>query len=253
MNTIEFFDANVTLGLENVVPRGRYVDRATLKRRLTECRITGGLAVHNAAVEGDPVDGNALLMTSLHELDGFVPAWSVLPFSTGEMGDREELRRSLAENAVRALLFYPAAHKYSPEEWLCGDLFDLCAHMRMPVFTRMENDLSWDQLARMLSEHPELRVVLRNCSYSSARNLYRLLVRHRHLYIESSRFFPFGGIEDVVRRFGAERLVFGSGAPTYSPGAAITPILTADIEDTQRRLIAGETLRKLIGDIRYDA
>jgi hypothetical protein len=47
--------------------------------------------------------------------------------------------------------------------------------------------------------------------------------------------------------------VFGSETPLLSPGAAVTPILTASISGQDKERIAGDKLRELVEGIRHDA
>jgi predicted TIM-barrel fold metal-dependent hydrolase len=77
--------------------------------------------------------------------------------------------------------------------------------------------------------------------------------RFENLRVQSGRFSPFGGMEDVVRRFGVHRLLFGSGAPRYSPGAAVAMVMLAELDEASKARIAGGNLLELMERIRYDA
>jgi predicted TIM-barrel fold metal-dependent hydrolase len=78
------------------------------------------------------------------------------------------------------------------------------------------------------------------------RNLYPLLERHSNLYLETSTYMVHRGIEEFVRLFGAERLLFGSRYAAYAPGAAVAGLMYAEISDRNRRLIAGDNARRLL-------
>jgi hypothetical protein len=256
---IRYVDANVTLGVGNVVLRGRPVGSRHTLERLLECGVREALVAHNAAVEGDPVSGNELLGRALRETDvasaGLTlhPAWVLLPPSAGELGTVEELRAKLESSRVQAVLLYPEMHNYSISEWSCGPIYELCEAMRMPLFTRLNLDFGFDALHTLLSNHPGLRLVLRNADYRMLRNVYRLFDLFENLAVESGRYSAFGGIEEVVRRWGAGRLVFGSGAPLFSAGAAVGMVALADIDEASKRRIAGGNLLSLMEGIRYHA
>jgi hypothetical protein len=256
---IRFIDANVTLGVENVVFQGRSLGSRQTLDRLAECGIAEALVAHNAASEGDPVSGNELLSRTLGESDIVASgvtlhrAWVLVPLAAGEMGSAEELRVRLQAGRVRAALLYPEMHSYSGAEWSCGAVYDLCEAMRIPLFTRLGLDFGYDALHTLLSNHPDLRLVLRNCDYRMPRNIYRLFDLFENLAVESGRYSAFGGIEDVVRRWGPGRLVFGSGSPGFSAGAAVSMVTLADIGDEARKRIAGGNLLSLMEGIRYHA
>lgn len=259
MAGIRYIDANVTLGVENVVFQGRALGSRNTLDRLAECGIAEALVAHNAAVEGDPVSGNGLLSRTLGERDIVAAgltlhaAWALVPFATGEMGSVEELRARLEASSVRAVLLYPEMHSYSGAEWCSGEVYELCEAMRMPVFTRLSLDFGYDALHTLLTNHPGLRLVLRNCDYRMPRNIYRLFDLFENLAVESGRYSAFGGIEDVVRRWGPGRLVFGSGSPGFSAGAAVGMVALADVGEEARKRIAGGNLLSLMEGIRYHA
>jgi hypothetical protein len=256
---IRYVDSYVTLGVENVVFQGRPIGSRQTLDRLAECGVAEALVAHNAAVEGDPATGNRLLSRDLadHELSvaGVLlhPAWVLTSLSAGDLGSPEELRRRLGANRVRAAFLYPEMHGYSGSEWSCGELYGLLESMQMPLFTRLGTDFGWDGLHTLLTNHPRLRLVIRNCDYRMPRNIYRLFDLFEHLAVESGRYSAFGGIEEIVRRWGAGRVVYGSGAPGFSPGAAIAMVALADVGEEARRMIAGGNLLSLMDGIRYDA
>lgn len=254
MSAIAFFDANVSVGSRKVVFAGQDPAPADVFARLAECGIAESLVHHAAAVEDNPVTGNALLADALRGAAGAHPAWALLPFTTREQGSPEQLRRALKEHGVKAALVYPAAQGFSGAEWCAGPLYALLERMRMPTFVRFNPaDYSWNELHDLLVAHPGLPVILRNASYGIDRTVYALLEQCPNLSIETAKYLPFRGIEEIVRRFGPGRLVFGSEAPVLSPGAAVASILTAAIPDEDRAMIAGDNLRRLVGGIAYDA
>ena len=254
MKPIRFFDANVAVGPRKVISWGQPVAAADVFSRLRECGIEEALVFHTTAVENHPAVGNARIAEEIRGIPGAWPVWAMLPFTTNELGDEASLRRAMKDAGVKAVLVYPADHLYCGAEWCCGDLYDMLEDMRMPVFTRFSPaDFTWTELAGFLSAHPKLPVVLRGVNYQVDRSAYRLLEKHPNLHIETARYLVFSGIEEVVRLFGSRRLVFGSEAPLLSPGAAVTPILTASIADADKERIAGDNLRELVQGVRYDA
>jgi hypothetical protein len=258
MPDIEFFDAHVAIGPRKVIFPGQDRPSADAFPRLAECGITAALVHHNAAVEDNPVTGNAMLMETLRGpgiqgLNDVHPVWAVLPFTTNEQGSSDELRRALKAAGVKGVLLYPAAQGFSPAPWCSGTLYELLEAIRMPTFVRFNpQDFTWNELHDLLAAHPRLPVILRGVSYAIDRVLYALLERFPNLSVETAKYLPFRGIEEVVRRFGPGRLVFGSEAPYLSPGAAVAPILSAAITDTDKRAIAAGNLRRLVGGITYE-
>jgi predicted TIM-barrel fold metal-dependent hydrolase len=64
--------------------------------------------------------------------------------------------------------------------------------------------------------------------------------------VEISGYQGLHSIAATVRRFGPERLLFGTHMPLFTPGAAIAAVTYADISETERALIAADNLHRLL-------
>ena len=65
--------------------------------------------------------------------------------------------------------------------------------------------------------------------------------------IDLAGFDPTAGVvEMAVRELGARRILYGSDVPGRSFASQLAKVLGADISDTDRRLILGENLRRLL-------
>ena len=63
-------------------------------------------------------------------------------------------------------------------------------------------------------------------------------------------FGLFAGLEDFTQRFGAERLIFGTGLPEFAGSGCVAQLLYAEIDDAQKQLIAGGNLKRIMGGIK---
>ena len=89
--------------------------------------------------------------------------------------------------------------------------------------------------------------MLTGVPFRFSRQVYALLAETSNVYIETSAFQLHGGIEDVCARFGARRLLFGSAAPHFDPAPSVMAIRYAGISQEEKTMIAGGTLRALLG------
>uniref|UniRef100_UPI00262BE200 amidohydrolase family protein n=1 Tax=Haloactinopolyspora sp. TaxID=1966353 RepID=UPI00262BE200 len=143
-----------------------------------------------------------------------------------------------------------SAHRFLLADWVVGPLLDELAQAGIPLaldfhlFRRAEPP--WQVLHELLRDHPELKVILMEIQGRNNRTLYPLLERHHNVYVQTAGFNVHRGIEDFVERFGAERMVFGSGYPERSMGAARFHLETADISAADKQRIAAGTLRSLL-------
>jgi predicted TIM-barrel fold metal-dependent hydrolase len=97
------------------------------------------------------------------------------------------------------------------------------------------------------TEHLGAPVVLLGGHYTQLGDCLAAMQRWPHLYLETSRLAQFRGVETVVRCVGADRLVFGSGAPARPVAAALNAVLAADVRDAERRAILADNAHRLFG------
>ena len=69
---------------------------------------------------------------------------------------------------------------------------------------------------------------------------------------ETAGYLVDGGIEEFCKRYSAGRLVFGSGYPDNSSGAAMLALKHADISEADRQAIASKNLQRLLAEARME-
>ena len=248
MEKIRYFDCSCVLGRRTVRNPGSFFKTEELVRKMGYYGVENALVYHSMAKEYNPAVGNQLLMEEIKNYTSLQGVWVVLPHHTGEFPEPSELRNELREKNIKAVRIYPGHCGFSLSEWSCGEMFSMLEECRIPLMIDL-NQISWDGLHGVLSSHPEMRLILTDVHYGIGRNLFPLLKIFEHLYVETIGYKDLNGIEEVCGRFGAERLIFGSGSPEYSEGAAISMISYAGISHDEKRKIAGENLEKLLGGV----
>jgi predicted TIM-barrel fold metal-dependent hydrolase len=152
----------------------------------------------------------------------------------------------LNKNKIRAVTMYPETQSYSPAEWCCGEVYD--ALEKAGVLLILEApEISYDAVAAVLEKHPKLNILYTYTHYGQTRYCYALLRRFPNLYLDTAHVRSHFAIEDMCRRYGANRILFGAGMPEYSPAVAVTLLTYAKISDDEKRMIARGNLERLLG------
>ena len=247
MAKVPFFDCNTSVGRAGYPHLADNQDAAGLEREMEIAGIEEALVSHVVAREGHPPLGNALLEKEIAGRPNLHPVWVLLPHHTGEMPPPDELLAEMREKGVKAARLYPgrARHSFSLADWCCGPLLDVLDAARLPLLLDIEV-VSWEDVFALLNRYQRLPVVVSNCSYRHNRFLYPLWERFDNLYVETCRFLGAGTVEDVVRRFGAGRLLFGSNMPQYTGTAIVARITYADIPPGDKEAIASGNLKRLL-------
>ncbi len=95
---------------------------------------------------------------------------------------------------------------------------------------------------------PELPLVLTEVTWSNFSRVLDLLQRRENILIETSWLHTTGVLELLVRHFGAERVVFGTGYRSHQ-GAAIAALVRADLSERERSLIGSGNFERLLGRV----
>lgn len=253
MEKLRFFDCNSYFGMRKLMLPGSFHTKEELLSRMERYGIDKALVHHAFARELDPAIGNARLMEEISGEDKLVPAWMIMPHHTGEFPDPDTLADMMKKDGVRAAVMLPSLGYYyfSTKDWNCGALFTMLEEARIPLFMAMHNfDPNFENLHDILRAHPRLRLVLTNVTYRVARNIYPLMNLFDNLHIETFGFKTQDGIADLCHRFGAERVLFGSGMPEASGAGAVAMVTYADLTFEEKQLVAAGNLERLLGGVK---
>ncbi len=247
--TIQFFDCNAQIGRYGVRHPEAFTTADELMKEMEYIGIAEALVYHSMAKEYAPSAGNEMLF---REIEGkpLHPCWVVMPHHTNEMPPPDELLKQMKEKGVRALRAFPNLHQFRLSEWCAGELLEMIEANNIPLFLDMDQT-SWEDVARMLEEHPRMNLILLRTSYRIDRYIYPLFDKYEGLRIELATYQVNFGIEEICKRFGAHRLLFGTGLPFTEAGPSIAQIAYANISDDEKAMIAGGNLRKLMQGVGF--
>ena len=102
------------------------------------------------------------------------------------------------------------------------------------------------ELAELARRHPDITFVCVHAGGEWEKGI-RAVRDCGNVVVETSGFDPTAGfIEMAVRELGANRIIFGSHAPSRSFGTELAKILGANISEADKILIMGENFRRLL-------
>jgi len=211
--------------------------------------IARALVYANVAADlGKLPEANRIVADTARAEPRFLPAFSLgVHAYEGSPAPGDYLAEMRACGA-RAAWLWPQAGGFWP--WLVGGLLAMCSETRVPLFVHAEN-VGPDDVHRLCEEFPDLRLVLAGVPYGADVWLYPLVRRHENLRVCLGHFYiPSGGPRRFLEHFPAERLLFGSGLPKFSPGGLIGHVMYADLDDEAREKIMGGNLARLLSEAR---
>ncbi len=133
-------------------------------------------------------------------------------------------------------------------------IYRLCADAHLPILLHAGDDrydfTNPNRMENVLKNNPDLTVI---CAHMGGYTVWdeasKRLAKYPNLMVDSSSstlyFTPEFGHE-LVRRYGAERVMFGSDFPYNRPSEELERLLKFDLTDEEYRLILGENAKKLL-------
>ncbi len=247
---LSFLDCNLWIGRPRSSEFVTGFDLASLRQRIKRYQIRGGVVSHFAAKEYGPVWGNERLLEAIDGTD----LWAGI-ILVPEIFDPKESGRTYLADAIsrgaRLARVFPLSHNFGLSDWCSGALLQALAGNHVPL-TIWHTEVSWDAIHSLCGSYPNLTVILEGTPQKilyHTRRFYPLLEQHPNLKLELHNFVNYLGIEDIVGRFGARCLVFGSYMPVYDPNAVMMQVTHARISDEDKALIAGQNLADLIAGV----
>jgi hypothetical protein len=253
-----FFDCDCLVGrpkkpLEGTA-KGIVPDVADLASEMKRLGIARALVRHRACIEATPESGNDMLLEEIRGHANLVPAWHLSPDGIEGQWDPAAAVKDMLARGVRAAWTLAQGRDAAPfllDPWCAGELLAALQTHHVPLLLS-SSDVPPNTLHDLLEAFPRLPVVLLDLPrHGRSQPLYRLMTLHDNLLLcLSPGYSVHEGIEDLCRRFGARRLLFGSGYPLYEGGAAVAMLTYAEIPDADRRAIAGENLQRLLDEVK---
>jgi predicted TIM-barrel fold metal-dependent hydrolase len=163
-----------------------------------------------------------------------------------------EIRR-LTGLGLKGIKLHPDMQKFNIDDDRMMDIYALLEG-RLPVIFHT-GDYRYPfshpaRLARVLDNFPGLCVVAAHFGGWSVFDLALEYFRDRRCYLDVSSAIPFLGKKrsaELIRIYGAERILFGSDYPMWDPGYCLQDFLTLDLTDAERELILYKNALEILG------
>lgn len=156
---------------------------------------------------------------------------------------QEDLRRCTEEHGMEMIRLYPGYHGYALDDPSSVKLLEQAAAKNLPVqiVAEMENartqnplmqvkPVDFKPLAAVLKHLPELRVMVLNANATMAQTTLRGL---DNVWLDIAMIEGVAGVENLLKQWSQDRLVFGSHAPFFYPESSILKLQESELSETE--------------------
>ena len=248
MEELFFFDCNCQVG-ESLMGLTSFANVADLFSEMDYYGVKSALIRH-VNIERTALLSNQLIVDFMQEdkNNRLFGCWSILPSQCNELPKTDDFFAEMKKNRIAALTLSPFEHRYVPCQLTLGKILDAATERKIPILLDAFAG-RWDDLYAFLKEFPDLYCIYleKVGKWGSDRNIRPLLENYENFHFEISGYWVPGGVYDLVKKYGAERILYGSNLPRYNQGCSMLQLKQSGITDEEITKVAGKNLAKLIG------
>jgi predicted TIM-barrel fold metal-dependent hydrolase len=130
-------------------------------------------------------------------------------------------------------------------------LLEAMEWLHLPIVL-WHSEATWPEIAELCRGYPNLRVIVegtgRKLLYDN-RIYYAFLERFPNLFLETHNLTNYLELDQLVKRFGSGRFLFGSFFPHLDPNSAAMPLSHAGFTEEDKRNIAHGNLERLLAEV----
>ena len=243
---LSYFDCNANIG-----KRGPKLKREPWRTEeviasLERTGIAGAVVYAAWSKDYSPTYGNERLVEEIKKSDRLYGCYTIMPGYCGIFLTPEEMIADFRAKGMVAAKMFPASHYYNADEITMGAYYTALEEAKIPLFVDYA-EIDLRDLKDILANHPSLNIVLQNMSWAFFLKVLPYLKKYSNLHIELSNTQANRAVEILVRDIGVKQILFGTGLPKMSPGAARAFIDYAMLSDEEKQMIAGGNLARLCG------
>lgn len=215
------------------------------------CGVERALIYGRAVADyGWPPDANTLVVEIARAHPRFIPAFTLFAHAHAREHTVVQYLDEMQAAGARAAWLWPVPGSGSLL-WVHEEIYARCEELRIPLFISALR-FGPDDLDKICTAFPRLRLVLAGAHYTADHWLYPLFRRHAELRLcYGHQYVSSQALERFTHEFDARRLLFGSGLPDFSPGSMVGMAQYAKLTDEEKELILGGNLETLLAEVCY--
>lgn len=248
---LEFMDINLWIGPKI---EESFTEIPTSKELITTAKrhsIDGGIISHTSGFLYEARFGNEKILASDFP-EGFYSGITIVPELFFDEKDGRNYLKNAIEQGTRLARMFPKSGNFDFRPWNAGKMIEGLCEYCLPLMV-WQTQINWDDVDAVCTAFPDLQLIIeghpQKIMYHN-RRFYTLLEKHRNLKLESHNVIGFQSVEEIVKHFGADRLVFGSFLPYWDPDATMMAVTHARISDEAKKKIAHGNLMQLLDSVK---
>lgn len=236
----EIIDANTTVGSHPNHKLDMSMER--LIAEMDKHRITASLILSTTGVFYSYINGNSTVLEAAKSHNRLVPVATVNPKNYfGSASDLQAIR----SQGFRIFKFYPEEQGWSVDSSAFAEVIKQLSAIKSPIMVNAAHAGVPSNVGRMTADYPA-PVILCSISLETLSEALATAIRQPNVLIETHDLHVPGALELIAERVGAEKIIFGSGAPRLSIASSLEYVLKSELSDTDKQKVLGGNIRRVL-------
>lgn len=243
MKDLKFFDANCSLGVDEY---GKGVHKGELLKDMDYFGIDKAL-VRSGIIFQNALYTNEYISNAVRDEERLYGVWCILPEQCDELPKPDVFFDEMRKNRIVAITLQPEKHRYVPNRLTIGRYMDAAAERKVPVLLDGFRG-KWKEMYEFMETFPNNVFLSMSASgkWGTDRNIRPLLENYANFYFELMGYWVPEGIYDLVEKYGADRIVYGSGFPQMDQGSPMLQLKQSGLGNEAIVKIAAGNLECII-------
>lgn len=170
--------------------------------------------------------------------------------------DSEDIKADvdhLLKLGLKGVKLHPDIQQFACDNDNCMKIYELCEENGL-ILLMHTGDYRYDfsnpnRVMPVLKRFKELKFIGAHLAgWSVWKEAYEKLSKFPNLYVDCSSCFGFGNlkeIESLMKKYGADRILFGTDYPMWSPKEEMETFMSLDFTDAEKEKMLGLNAKKL--------
>ncbi len=253
MQDLKFFDVNCRIGVPMNSTREFAADAGKLLAEMDYAGVEKAVICYINTAPAGAVMGNLYVDRALQQdpKQRLTGCWCVLPECLDEkMPAGADFYRAMRDNRVKMVEICPTYHRWVPRRISIGRQFDEFAERNIVVKISVEEAGGWGGFYDLVERFPNNRFLITNTNlWGCDRYIRPFFETTDKVFMEICEYWVADGLAQLVAKYGAGQLLYGSGYPFWNHASQMMNIRHAQIAEADRQKIAAGNLERLLSEV----
>lgn len=236
----QIIDSNTLFGTHPTHRLDLSVER--LLRDMDRHKIAASLTLSTVGVFYGYVEGNRETLDAAKGNKRLAAVATVNPHNY--FGSTEELQ-DLKAHGFRIFKFYPGEQGWPVDSAAFGRVLQELAPLNMPIMVNAVLPGEATGIGRVIASYPA-PVILCSVSGETLSEALAVASAAPNIMVETHELHVPGALKLLAERIGAERIIFGSGAPRRSVASSLYYVLHSELSDSEKQLALGGNIKRIL-------